>query len=235
MTPNFLKCSWKSCKKRIERKGVVSNTQLWQQKGNTKMRFVSFFYEQRGALCGTRPRPPLSGTSARWRREQRRPLRALLQPHPAGKPPGTHDGEADQSPLTVSSLVCYPCSLNIQLLLRLQEQVTAVSLDRSDMHRWMAAFPNPTNPDGDEDEVIYEDWGEDYSDSTVILCLFLTPIVSYAFVCVSQIVLRCSVWSNTPPSRQTSSPWSPPRSSTSSAKPMRVRARRESQTKELQR
>lgn len=30
------------------------------------------------------------------------------------------------------------------------------------MHRWMAAFPNPTKPDGDEDEVIYEDWGEDY-------------------------------------------------------------------------
>lgn len=29
---------------------------------------------------------------------------------------------------------------------------------QSDMHRWMAAFPNPTNPDGDEDEVIYEDW-----------------------------------------------------------------------------
>ena len=58
-----------------------------------------------------------------------------------------------------------------QLFLRLQEQVTAVSPDRSDMHRWMAAFPNPTNPDGDEDEVIYEDWGEDCSDSTVILCL----------------------------------------------------------------
>uniref|UniRef100_A0A8C5ETI9 Rho guanine nucleotide exchange factor 15-like n=1 Tax=Gouania willdenowi TaxID=441366 RepID=A0A8C5ETI9_GOUWI len=31
---------------------------------------------------------------------------------------------------------------------------------QSDMHRWMAAFPNPTNPDGNEDEVIYEDWGE---------------------------------------------------------------------------
>ncbi|XP_036968534.1 rho guanine nucleotide exchange factor 15 [Acanthopagrus latus] len=29
---------------------------------------------------------------------------------------------------------------------------------QSDMHRWMAAFPNPTNPDRDEDEVIYEDW-----------------------------------------------------------------------------
>ncbi|XP_074479532.1 uncharacterized protein arhgef15b isoform X2 [Sebastes fasciatus] len=28
----------------------------------------------------------------------------------------------------------------------------------SDKHRWMAAFPNPTNPDRDEDEVIYEDW-----------------------------------------------------------------------------
>ncbi|KAM8881779.1 uncharacterized protein arhgef15b isoform 1-T1 [Synchiropus picturatus] len=29
---------------------------------------------------------------------------------------------------------------------------------QSDMHRWMAAFPNPTNPDRVEDEVIYEDW-----------------------------------------------------------------------------
>ncbi|XP_068569410.1 ephexin-1 [Cebidichthys violaceus] len=29
---------------------------------------------------------------------------------------------------------------------------------QSDMHRWMAAFPNPTNPDRDEEEVIYEDW-----------------------------------------------------------------------------
>lgn len=29
---------------------------------------------------------------------------------------------------------------------------------QSDMHRWMAAFPNPTNPDRDDTEVIYEDW-----------------------------------------------------------------------------
>ncbi|CAJ1086208.1 rho guanine nucleotide exchange factor 15-like [Xyrichtys novacula] len=29
---------------------------------------------------------------------------------------------------------------------------------QSDMHRWMAAFPNPTNPNRDDDEVIYEDW-----------------------------------------------------------------------------
>ncbi|XP_042368529.1 rho guanine nucleotide exchange factor 15 isoform X2 [Plectropomus leopardus] len=29
---------------------------------------------------------------------------------------------------------------------------------QSDMHRWMAAFPNPANPDRDDDEVIYEDW-----------------------------------------------------------------------------
>lgn len=31
------------------------------------------------------------------------------------------------------------------------------------MHRWMAAFPNPTNPDKEDNEVIYEDWGENYS------------------------------------------------------------------------
>lgn len=30
------------------------------------------------------------------------------------------------------------------------------------MHRWMAAFPNPEDPNGDEDEVIYEDWGEEH-------------------------------------------------------------------------
>ncbi|KAM8897401.1 rho guanine nucleotide exchange factor 15 isoform 1-T2 [Spinachia spinachia] len=29
---------------------------------------------------------------------------------------------------------------------------------QSDMHRWMAAFPNPTNPDKHEEEVVYEDW-----------------------------------------------------------------------------
>ncbi|KAM6949581.1 rho guanine nucleotide exchange factor 15 [Aplochiton taeniatus] len=29
---------------------------------------------------------------------------------------------------------------------------------QSDMHRWVAAFPNPSNPDQDEEEVIYEDW-----------------------------------------------------------------------------
>ncbi|KAM4536520.1 rho guanine nucleotide exchange factor 5 isoform 1-T2 [Odontesthes bonariensis] len=29
---------------------------------------------------------------------------------------------------------------------------------QSDMHRWLAAFPSPTNPDGEDDEVIYEDW-----------------------------------------------------------------------------
>ncbi|XP_035004260.2 rho guanine nucleotide exchange factor 15 isoform X2 [Hippoglossus stenolepis] len=29
---------------------------------------------------------------------------------------------------------------------------------QSDMHRWMAAFPNPTKTATDEDEVIYEDW-----------------------------------------------------------------------------
>lgn len=29
---------------------------------------------------------------------------------------------------------------------------------QSDMHRWIAAFPNPSNPDGDMEEVVYEDW-----------------------------------------------------------------------------
>ncbi|KAK2863116.1 hypothetical protein Q5P01_002649 [Channa striata] len=29
---------------------------------------------------------------------------------------------------------------------------------QSDMHRWMAVFPNPTKPDTEGDEVIYDDW-----------------------------------------------------------------------------
>ncbi|KAJ3585715.1 hypothetical protein NHX12_014434 [Muraenolepis orangiensis] len=29
---------------------------------------------------------------------------------------------------------------------------------QSDMHRWMVAFPNPNNPEGDVEEVIYDDW-----------------------------------------------------------------------------
>lgn len=55
----------------------------------------------------------------------------------------------------------------------------------------------------------------------------------YIFLRACQIVLRCSVWSSTLPSRQMSSPWSPLRSSTSSAKPTRVRTWRETQKKKL--
>lgn len=29
---------------------------------------------------------------------------------------------------------------------------------QSDLHRWLAAFPNPDNPNNDQEEVIYEDW-----------------------------------------------------------------------------
>ncbi|CAL8238235.1 unnamed protein product, partial [Merluccius merluccius] len=29
---------------------------------------------------------------------------------------------------------------------------------QSDMHRWIVAFPNPSNPEGDVEEVIYADW-----------------------------------------------------------------------------
>uniref|UniRef100_A0A8K9UL88 Rho guanine nucleotide exchange factor 15b n=1 Tax=Oncorhynchus mykiss TaxID=8022 RepID=A0A8K9UL88_ONCMY len=31
---------------------------------------------------------------------------------------------------------------------------------QSDLHRWIAVFPNPGNHDGDQEEVIYDDWGE---------------------------------------------------------------------------
>lgn len=49
----------------------------------------------------------------------------------------------------------------------------------------MAAFPNPTNPDREEDEVIYEDWGEDYSDATACVCVCFMSVVSYLCVCLS--------------------------------------------------
>ncbi|XP_045067747.1 rho guanine nucleotide exchange factor 15-like [Coregonus clupeaformis] len=29
---------------------------------------------------------------------------------------------------------------------------------QSDLHRWIAAFPNPSKPDGDKEEIIYDDW-----------------------------------------------------------------------------
>ncbi|XP_029609776.1 rho guanine nucleotide exchange factor 15 [Salmo trutta] len=29
---------------------------------------------------------------------------------------------------------------------------------QSDLHRWIAAFPDPMKPDGDKEEVVYEDW-----------------------------------------------------------------------------
>lgn len=53
------------------------------------------------------------------------------------------------------------------------------------MHRWMAAFPNPTNPDRDKEEVIYEDWGEDRSDTTACVWVRLISVVSHTSVRVS--------------------------------------------------
>ncbi|KAM7377296.1 hypothetical protein PAMA_013881 [Pampus argenteus] len=56
-----------------------------------------------------------------------------------------------------------PCEhcFNLTLLENHQGRMTErlfKAPSQSDMHRWMAAFPNPTNQDRDEDEVIYEDW-----------------------------------------------------------------------------
>lgn len=67
------------------------------------------------------------------------------------------------------------------------EQIAAVFANRSDMHRWMAAFPNPTNPDGDEDEVIYEDWGEDDSHTyhSTFVCVSHVQCLTPVCVCVS--------------------------------------------------
>lgn len=55
------------------------------------------------------------------------------------------------------------------------------------MDRWMAAFPNHMNIDG-EDDVIYEDWGEDYSNATamcVCVVCFLPLCVFFFFFFVS--------------------------------------------------
>lgn len=181
----------------------------------TETRVLFLFHKQRGAFCGTWPRPPLSGAGTAIRRswEQRLPVWALLQPHPAGKPPGTNNGETPQSSISVSGLVrpdqCpspqRPDEHHFKMCSKdEEEQIATVFADRSDMHRWMAAFPNPTNPDRDEDEVIYEDWGEDYSHTTACVCVSHLQCLTPVCVCVCQTVLRCSVWSSTLPSRQTS-------------------------------
>lgn len=52
------------------------------------------------------------------------------------------------------------------------------------MHRWMAAFPNPTNPDRDEDEVIYEDWGEN-THKVNVQCVVVRVPMLIVCVCVS--------------------------------------------------
>ncbi|KAM3590948.1 uncharacterized protein V6R79_019317 [Siganus canaliculatus] len=60
-----------------------------------------------------------------------------------------------------SSGISYEHCFNLTLLENHQGRTVERLLKapaQSDMHRWMAAFPNPTNPDRDEDEVIYEDW-----------------------------------------------------------------------------
>lgn len=88
------------------------------------------------------------------------------------------------------------------------------------MHRWMAAFPDPKNSETEDNEVIYEDWGE----TTAMLQQFLLLIPGFSCIpFVVQTVPRSSVWNSTSPSRQTSSPWSPQRSSMSFVKQMRVR------------
>lgn len=54
---------------------------------------------------------------------------------------------------------------------------------RSDMDRWMVAFPNPDNSNRDEDEVIYEDWGEECSEATVGVCFIPVVTDTCVFLC----------------------------------------------------
>lgn len=69
------------------------------------------------------------------------------------------------------------------VLKRLDQGIAAVFFNRSDMDRWVAAFPNHMNIDG-EDDVIYEDWGEDYSNATAMcVCVWFVsyPLVYFLF------------------------------------------------------
>lgn len=68
------------------------------------MECVCLCVEQHRAFCGAGPRPPLAGAGAADGWDERE----LLQPHAAGEPPGTHDGEAAQSCLAVSRSLVPP-------------------------------------------------------------------------------------------------------------------------------
>jgi len=46
------------------------------------------------------------------------------------------------------------------LILKLYRSLLFSSSLRSDLHRWLAAFPNPDGTSNDQEEVIYEDWGK---------------------------------------------------------------------------
>lgn len=67
----------------------------------------------------------------------------------------------------------------------LTEQNSLVFVPRSDMDRWMVAFPNPDNPNRDEEEVIYEDWGEGCSEATACVCFIPVVTDTCVFYCVT--------------------------------------------------
>lgn len=161
--------------------------------------------KQSRAFCGSRPRPSLTGAGAASRRRwEQWPLWTLFQPHIAGKPPGAYDGAADQSFIPVSPHYGFayftPYKSHFAACKTSYNQKWNVTVNRSDMHRWMAAFPNPTNLAADEDEVIYDDWGERTTtsvisvlDSKLLHFLYSYTVFFVLFCCVSQTVLRCSV------------------------------------------
>ncbi|XP_028284941.1 rho guanine nucleotide exchange factor 15 isoform X2 [Parambassis ranga] len=74
-----------------------------------------------------------------------------------------HRSLVQVQPLDVGGSSGGPCEncFNLTLLENHQGRMMERLLkapSQSDMHRWLAAFPNPTNTDRDDDEVIYEDW-----------------------------------------------------------------------------
>lgn len=44
----------------------------------------------------------------------------------------------------------------------------SLHMHRSDMHRWLAAFPDPENMERETNEVVYKDWGELFALTTTL-------------------------------------------------------------------
>lgn len=137
---------------------------LRSERGRLSMSsFTSHPQQQHRPLQCDRPRPPLTGPGPA---SQQGPLsldaKEEFFPHTTGEPQGSDDQALDKGSYRVRTAVWATCysrhTTNAASSTSLPVSLPA-ALCRSDMHRWMAAFPNPSTPK-QEEEVIYEDWGE---------------------------------------------------------------------------